>query len=502
MRLQIRNLGGLAQAITNRLYQAPPNTIGNVNPNNFPTVAQPVTPMAPAGSNPLVNHFTYGQNLNYTPRPDAIYTAADLKTLSMYPLSRICIDNTKDALCQMEWKIELRQLPGETEADVSARRKRAAKGDENIVKISRFIERPNPESDWSEWIRQILEDMLVIDGASTFVARKKNNSIDSLWWTPGEYITRYLDDMGRTPQPPYPAYAQLWEGIPRVNLTTAQLIYKPRNIVPRVGILSSYLYGCSPTESVADELKVGISRLTYILAYYDEGSVGNMIHVAPPTITADKIEEATKVFNSQLAGQLGRRRQYTILQGFQTEGKKDQLEFPKEPVMADLFDDLHIRKIAFAFGTSPQRLQRAMNRSSAQASQQAAQEEGIRPWMDWVRRFVNYIIQVKMGYTDYEINLTPYFESDVNKQAKIDQMDVHEGIRTRNEIRARRGDDPITDNPMANQLTTTTANGVVPLGQIITAMGGGGDVEGEDKAKSSSLEHSKKVRLIERGQIQ
>src|SRR5579859_6139285 len=92
--LNIRNLGQLAGAITARLnnaYQPPPNTIEGVDSRNWPSALQPVAPIGPKGAEPLAIQYMMGQNLAYTPRADAAYSAYMLKALSVYPLARICI---------------------------------------------------------------------------------------------------------------------------------------------------------------------------------------------------------------------------------------------------------------------------------------------------------------------------------------------------------------------------------------------------------------------------
>lgn len=468
----IRDMGGFARAVTNlsqRLYSPPPNTISGIDPEAYPNPLQPVKPIGPEGSEPLFWPFWFGQNLLYTPRADALYSAADLRALATYPLSRMCIDNAKDMLCQMEWNIQLKQMPGESIGDVKSRRKKTKSGDDVVFQLTKLFEHPNPEQDWSEWLRRLLEEMLVIDAASILLRRNGKGQILEMWAIPGDNITRYIDQNGFTPQPPNPAYAQLWQGMPRVDLTTDQLVYRPRNIVPRGSSPASYLYGMSPTESIADEIKIGMARLAFVMAFYDKGSFANMIHVIPSKANPDKMKEAMQWFNSTMSGNLNQRRQYNMIQGFTDDGK-DQIIFPDEPVLADTFDDVHIRKIAFAYGASPQRLQKMMNRASAQVSQTASQEEGIKPWMDWAKRLVDYIIQVKMGFESYEIGFSPEFDTDITKQSKVDQLDVHEGIRTRDEVRYDRGLDPLeSQNPLAGKLTVTTANGVVELGQVIVS---------------------------------
>src|SRR5580698_10572636 len=137
--ITIRNMGAIATALTRMqqsLYRAPKDQIRGVDPNNWPSALQPVKPIAPKGSEPLAFPFYMGQNLTYTPRPDATYSAVDLRNLSLYPLARICIENTKDQLCQLPWEIQLKAFPGERNAD----RKNRAKGDPNIAKLANFFE--------------------------------------------------------------------------------------------------------------------------------------------------------------------------------------------------------------------------------------------------------------------------------------------------------------------------------------------------------------------------
>lgn len=501
---QIRNMGPLARAISslaNRLYQPPANTISNMNPEAWPSPLQPVAPIGPKDSKPLIWPFQYGQNLVYTPRPDALYTATDLMGFATYPLARICIDNSKDAVCKMKWNIRLRKQPGEDEDSIRDRRNKATKsGDEGIAKLTAFFEFPNRDQDWSDFIRRLMEDMLVTDSASILLGRNlKGNEVLEATAIPGWTISRYIDEQGYTPQAPNPAYAQTWYNIPRIDLTTDQLVYRPRNIVPRGDNQSSYLYGLSPTESIAEEIRIGQARLNFVYAFYQSGSMSNMIHVVSNKVEPDRMKEAMQWFNSEVGGNLEARRQYRIIQGF-TEDGKDQIIFPEEPVLADTFDDVLIRKICFAYGTSPQRLQKMMNRGSAQISQTAAQEEGIEPWISWSTNLVNYIIQKKMNMPDYEIDFSTDTDVDISKQSKVDQSDVQFGIRSRNEVRRSRGLDPITTNPLADQLTVTTPNGTIPLGQTIVS-GKGGDGGGGSPPSKPNGKANGAYTIVQRGEM-
>lgn len=456
---KITPLGRLAQMLGQAgrsLYQAPRDSIVGIDESGWYSPGQPVKPIAPKGIEPRGFQFWGGQNLSYTPRPDAEYTAAQLKTLGTYPMARFIIENTKDLVAGVPWSIRLKAQPGEKRKD---REKREQK-DSNIARLSKFLERPDGENDWTTWARSLLEDMLVIDAASVLVRKTFAGEIAELRILRGESIVRYIDENGFTPKPPSPAYAQNWWGIPLVDLTSDQLIYRPRNIVPR-NTISSQLYGMSPTEQAAEEIQVGINRLAFIASYYTAGSIPDMLQVVPLGVNPEKVAEGMAWMNSELAGNLAKRRQMRMIQGYSEDGK-DQVLFPKAEVMADAFDELHIRKLCYAYGASPQRLMRMMNRASAQQTDEAAQEEGERPWIEWLRGVANHIIQIVFGLSDYEMTFDTDREVDIAKMAGVDKTLVDMGEYTRNERREIRGDDPRPEKE-AGILGITTATGFVPL---------------------------------------
>lgn len=442
---------------TPTLYQPPQDYIAGQSPVAWPATLEPIRPFGPPGSDVLARRVIQGQNLMFTPRPDAQLTAWDLKEIATYDLVRVIIENIKDVLCTASMTIQRRAVPGESEND----RKKKEKGDQNILSMQRFFEYPDGDNDWPTWLRPLLDDMLVCDAPAINVRKTFNGDVAALEVIPGDQIVRYVDDNGRTPRPPNPAYAQLWEGVPRLNLTTEQLIYKPRNIVRRATI-ASQLYGMSPVEQAAKWCRTGAQRLEFQLLYYTEGSIPGMIQVVPPTVTPAKIAETMEALNSELAGNLTGRRQITLMQGFSPEGK-DQILFGKEALLTDPFDDLLIRCLCFAFGVSPQRLMRMMNRASAQASQEAAEIEGSLPFFVWLKySILDFIIQRVFGLYEYEVKFDTKQEVDVLKQAQADKSDVEVGIVPRNEARERRGLDPI-DLPEMNVPMITAGNQVFPL---------------------------------------
>jgi hypothetical protein len=455
-------LGGLARAfaaMTGRLYQPPKNIIDGVNSQAWPSALQPVQPTAPAGSQPLGFSFWQGINQEITPRSDLPLTFSQLRDLATYPLARICIENVKDVLCTLPWKIQLKRNTGEPIADWKARQKT----DKTIPTLTEFFNYPDGETPWADWLRPIIEDMLVIDAPSILVQRTVSGKVLGLRWTDGANILRLINDQGFTPQGDSPAFTQLWEGIPRLLLTTKQLVYRPSNIVAR-NSYASKLYGMAITEQLSQEILIGQERLNFVLAYYKDGISGGLLHVVPAGVLPDKISENVQAFNQLMSGNLGQRRRMNTVQGYHTtdDGKPDQIVETKEPVLADVFDDLHIRKIAFGYGVSAQRLMKQMNRASAEAGQDAAEKEGIMPRLKWVKGTMDMIIQVQMAQPQYEMVWDTDDELDALKQAQVDKIRSEAGLDTIDEIREDRGKVPF-NIPETQKPIIVTATGVQPL---------------------------------------
>jgi hypothetical protein len=103
-----------------------------------------------------------------------------------------------------------------------------------------------------------------------------------------------------------------------------------------------------------------------------------------------------------------------------------------------------------------------MNRASAESAEEAAEEEGLFPYMRWLKRFINHIIQRYMQMPGYEFVFDDRREQDLLKRAQANEILIKEGIYTRNEIREDNGDD-VRPEAEADMLTITTPQGVIPL---------------------------------------
>ena len=457
---KIVSLGALAYRSVIQSFRQPKDQITGISTDQQFGPLQPFRPIGGDSAQPWVAQIEPGQNLNYTPRARQKYSAQELRDASMYDLARIIIENAEDEVSRMPINVRLKRKPGESAKDYAKRKPDVP----TLTDIEQMVAHPNANQSWSQFIRQALDDMFVIDAASILVRRSVKGSVYDFVAIDGAQISRYFDAYGMTPIPPSPAYAQIWDagqsggtGIPWINLTTDQLLYAMRN-------LKTYrLYGFSPLEQAITMCITGDMRLTFQKNYYTDGSIPDAMQIVPTGVTDKKLKEAQTVLNAELSGILTKRRQLRLIQGFHEDPSKEQILFPKEALLKDEFDDYVIRCLCYAFGTSPQRLQRVMGMRSGQVNQDAAEKEGLEPWLEWGEACVlNPMIQRYMGFPDYEGTYAEDSDVDPEKQAVIDKSDVSVGIRTINEVREDRGYQPLVE-PEADTSVIITASGPTPL---------------------------------------
>ncbi len=180
-------------------------------------------PVPPEAEKVRTWDFPVGVNTIYTPRAYEPVSFAELRALADgHDITRLAIETRKDQLEKLDWAIRPRRgkmpLP-----DAGAR----------IDRGSEFWRRPDGERPFATWLRELLDDLLVLDAPALEVRRNRGGEIIALDIVDGATIKLLIDDTGRRPKPPAPAYEQVIHGRPWRLLTSGELIYAPRNPRPR-----------------------------------------------------------------------------------------------------------------------------------------------------------------------------------------------------------------------------------------------------------------------------
>lgn len=440
----------------------------------------PMKPIAPSEVAGRAWDFPTGYNLSTAPRGSEPISFETLRSLAdSYDPLRLVIERRKDQLCRLPFKIRQRhdgpgkqpsraQLPPETRA--------------RIDEVTDLFRRPSHDRSFRTFLRELLEDLFVIDNASVFLRRDRAGNLIGLGNMDGATVKRVIDEWGRTPEPAidgqplpehferygykshhgiaYPTtHQQILKGLPAVNYTALDLISKPFN--PRPG----RAYGMSAVEQVASTVAIALRRSHSQLEYYREGNIPAGIFNLPETWTVDQVSQFQNWWDSLFVGNLGRRRTMRFVSG------NGRFQAFAEPPLKTEFDEWLARIICFAFSYPPGALVSLQNRSIAEQHERTAEEEGLEPLKQHLAEICNDIIELHLGYEDLEFCWIEEDEIDQEKQSKILTRYAESGVLTINQVLEKLGEEPSSD-PAASLNMVRTATGYVPIAAVSTESAG------------------------------
>jgi HK97 family phage portal protein len=357
--------------------------------------------------------FPVGYNTIYTPRAYEPIGFHELRALAEnHDITRLAIETRKDQIEKLEWVVRPRDKK-KLRPDASAR----------VAMLTEFWRKPDGEQPFGTWLRELLEDLLVLDAPCLEVRRNRGGDIIGLDIVDGSTIKVLVDDTGRRPRPPAPAYEQIIHGRPWRLLTSEQVLYLPRNKRPHKA------YGFGPCEQIVMTINIGLRRQLMQLQHFTDGNVPPGLVNAPDGWNADQIRQFQEWFDSILAGNTGSR---TRLIWAPTGAKYQAF---KEAPYKDEFDEWLARIVCYAFSLPPTAFTPQVNRATAQSAQETALEEGLAPLAGWVKRLVDSVIQDRMGHTDLEFVWSEARPTNAKAQASILDIYVKDGVYTLNEAR-------------------------------------------------------------------
>jgi HK97 family phage portal protein len=395
----------------------------------------PLSPEAPASVAGRQFDYPVGFNLRLQPRQDEGTSFAELRGLAdAYDLVRLVIETRKDQVEALDWAIRSRTGQGP---------------DPRIAAVTELLRSPDREHPWSSWVRLLLEDLFVLDAPTLYVRRTAAGGLWGLEVIDGATIKRLLGPDGRTPRAPDPAYQQVLKGVPAVDYTVDELIYAPRNPRPH------RVYGYSPVEQILMTVNIGLRRQVSQLNYFTEGNTPEALIGVPEQWTPEQIRQFQEYWDALLEGNLAARRHTRFVPG----GLKYQPI--RETPLKDEFDEWLARVVCFAFSIPPTAFAKGTNRATAETAQGTALAEGLQPLLVWLKALIDRILSDVLGWPDLEFAWADRTAPDPQAQATIASAYVAAGIKTRNEVRAELGLDPI---PGGDTLTTATPAAPLPGG--------------------------------------
>jgi len=445
----------------------------------------PLSPIAPPDVAGRRFDFPSGYNLVTRPRANEPVGFAELRGFAdAYDLLRLVIETRKDQMERQRWRIRPRHSSSHPSSASGGglgwgRKSAAIDADMStrIAALENFFQKPDGVTRWKTWLRSLLEDMFVIDAATLYCQRTRSGQLFALQQLDGATIKRVIDDWGRTPQPHRdadgavvfpPAYQQVLKGMPAVNYSARDIIYRPRNV------RAHRVYGYSPVQQVLMTVNIALRRQLWQLDYYSEGSIPDALIGVPQGWTPDQIKQFQDYWDTEFAGDLAKRRRAKFVPG-DTAVKVHQT---KEPEQKNDFDEWLARIICYAFSVPPQWAVKLMNRATADNQSAQSEEEGLEPTKEWVKDLIDEIIGEEFASPDLELTWLDE-DTDAAEAEKALESRVKLGAVTLNEMRDSLGLDPYA-NPAADRPMVLTATGYVP---IEAGAGGVGPSAGEQTAR-------------------
>lgn len=387
--------------------------------------------------------FPVGVNVRITPRMGETVSFAQMRSLAdNCDILRLVIETRKDQIAKYKFSIGFKQKPDDKPGATPI-------SDSRCQEVEEFLQMPDKQNTWNDWLRMLVEEMLVTDALAVYPWLTNGGKPYSFDILDGTTIKRVVDTHGRTPMPPEPAYQQILKGVVASNYTADELLYAMRNR------RAHKIYGYSPVEQIILTVNIAIRRALHQLQYYTEGSTPDLLFQVPADWNMTQIKEFNDWWQDTLAGNTASRRKAQFVPNGVAPVNT------KEAILKDPYDEWLARVICYAFSVSSQAFIKENNRSTSETAHQMALEEGLYPILKWIKGVVDRLIWKYFGYTDLEFKWDTDSAIDPEIQAKVDDMNLKNGSVTLNQVREKRGDAPygeFGDVPMV-----LTASGYVPV---------------------------------------
>jgi hypothetical protein len=378
----------------------------------------PVPPFDPQPVRAL--DFESGANTIYTPRAGTAFSFPELRAFANVEPVRLAIETAKDQLEALDWVIKPRDARHVSPADA-----------DRVAQATALFRYPDGCQPFATWLRTLLEDLLVLDAPAVEKRYDRAGRLVGLDVVPGDTLKLLVDETGRRPRPPLPAFQQVIKGVVWAELTSDDLIYAPRNPRP------NHLYGMSPVEQIVVTLNTVLRRQTAQLGYFTEGNIPSGILNVPSSWGPDAIRTMQDAWDARLSGDpTGKSK----LQWVPAETRYQPF---KDSPLKDDFDEWLVRIVCYAFSLPATPFIKQMNRSTAESDETRAIEEGASPRMLWWKRIADGVLARDLGWPDLEWSWSDALDLDPMVQAQIDDINIKNGSATVDEVRNRRGLPPL-----------------------------------------------------------
>lgn len=425
---------------------------------------RPLMPVRGYSQRPRVMDYPVGVNLSTQSRQAYGRTSFNfLREFSTsYDVARICINHKIDEIRSMG--LLFQAADGET-GDVR-----------DALDASRTVLAfPDREHPFEEWLSLWLENLLRFDAGPLYRRRDRDGNIIGLEVLDGSTIAPYLDEHGRRPAAPAPAYYQLIKGQVWSWYTAEDLVYtrfRPQTDSP---------YGLAPVESILLTVNTDMKFQWHLLQMFTDGSVPHGFIELPPDISnPDQVAEWQDYWDAIVLGDQAKLHQLVAVPA----GTKVTETRPK--AFDEAFSDHLAIRTASAFGVVPQDigLIKDVNRANGDTQVDVQFRVNTLPWVRFVQQTLNRYLQHDLGLPVKIALDTGRDKEDRLTEAQAWQVYVQTGFASMDEARQELLGLPIDNERPIPRGIITPRTGFVPLTSIL---GISGPIDGETGAPDDTV---------------
>lgn len=371
--------------------------------------------------------YSMAVNAQQKPKPEGRVSYHMLRNFSIhYPIARACIDYLKTKILKLDYQIVSKDPSIKINQD-----------DPRVSVVKGFFESPlGPRSGYRQLIESIIEDYLVIGAFALERIKTRGGQFNNeLKVVDSATIQILVDEHGRLPLPPNPAYRQVINGEAKVELTQDDILYVTR------GYRSNSPYGVSPIESIIVQSESALQGAMYSLRYFTDGNVPEGFGEMPEGWTTQQIREFQDYFDMLISGNSTVQRKIKMVpKGFnyQPVKKPDALGF-------DRFEGWLLQQTCSVFGVPPHDIGFNANvyKQDGQAQQELGEERGMRPLAQLLEQVFSTIISDDMRIPGLIFRYNDLDPVDAKEEAEVMEIKIRSGVMSVDEARQEEGLDPI-----------------------------------------------------------
>jgi portal protein len=259
-----------------------------------PGAPPPATALDGSGRQPRQWAYPVGFNLTQRPRATETTTFEQLRNLAaLYDGIQIC----ERVYFDLIGRLELRVLP-RTELLADGEDATAPRWREPAQRIEALLESPDRIQDLRSWLVAFVRDLLEIDAVAVYTRLTRSGQLYALELIAGETIKPLVDEAGRIPEPPAPAYQQVLYGLVAGDYTRDEMDYL------RETARTESVYGISRVERILLRVNQALRKQNFDLTRFTDGATPLGLIQPPASLswTPDQLETFERAFNGLLAG--------------------------------------------------------------------------------------------------------------------------------------------------------------------------------------------------------